>query len=159
MTRTMVTLVMAISLWGCSRKHDDPLVASARDSARHGELSVPRPILQVKSFAIGVDYYRSKLGFKLDWDHGTPADFGSVSRGDAVVFLCQGCSSSPGAWNMIFTRDVDKLYEELRRRHALIREPPTNKPWGMREMQVADPDGNVIRFGSGISEDPTDSRR
>jgi hypothetical protein len=27
---------------------------------------------------------------------------------------------------------------------------PTNMPCGMREVHVADPDGNVIRFGTGI---------
>jgi uncharacterized glyoxalase superfamily protein PhnB len=53
---------------------------------------------------------------------------------------------------MIFARDVDKLYDELRSRHALIRQPPTNMPWGIRELHVADPDGNVIRFGTGIEE-------
>jgi uncharacterized glyoxalase superfamily protein PhnB len=53
---------------------------------------------------------------------------------------------------MIFARDVDQLHAELRERHALIRQPPTNMPWGLREMQVADPDGNVIRFGTGIED-------
>jgi len=41
----------------------------------------------------------------------------------------------------------------LRQRRAIIRQPPTNMPWGMREMQVSDPDGNVIRFGTGLPEE------
>jgi uncharacterized glyoxalase superfamily protein PhnB len=51
---------------------------------------------------------------------------------------------------MIFARDVDRVYADLVDRHARIRMPPTNMPWGIREMHVADPDGNVIRFGTGI---------
>jgi len=53
---------------------------------------------------------------------------------------------------MLFTRDVDRLHEEFVRRNAIIKLPPTNMPWGMREMQVADPDGNVMRFASSIDE-------
>ena len=48
------------------------------------------------------------------------------------------------------TPDVDKLYGELVERGALVRAKPENKPWGMREMQVADLDGNVMRIGSPI---------
>ncbi len=48
------------------------------------------------------------------------------------------------------TPDVDALYAELVRRGARVRAKPENKPWGMREMQVADPDGNVLRIGSPI---------
>jgi hypothetical protein len=36
--------------------------------------------------------------------------------------------------------NVEKLHEELLA-------PPTHHPWAM-EMQVEDPDGNVLRFGS-----------
>jgi uncharacterized glyoxalase superfamily protein PhnB len=38
------------------------------------------------------------------------------------------------------------------RKGAIIKSPPGDKPWGMREMQVADPDGNVIRFGSALDD-------
>ena len=62
--------------------------------------------------------------------------------------MCQGCQGNPGAWIMTFARDVDALYKELLERKAIIRMPPTDMPWGLREMHVADPDGNVIRFGS-----------
>ena len=38
----------------------------------------------------------------------------------------------------------------LVRRGAKVQARPENKPWGVREMQVADPDGNVLRGGSPI---------
>jgi predicted enzyme related to lactoylglutathione lyase len=61
--------------------------------------------------------------------------------------MCQGCQGHPGAWVMIFTPDVDKLHAELSLRGARILLPPTDMPWHIREMHVADADGNVIRFG------------
>jgi len=155
----MRPLLIAVTClaFGCKSNHEternDSLVEEAKLSARHSELSAPRPILTVRSLKASQAYYRDALGFKLDWDHGDPPDFGSVSRSDSQLFLCQGCQGTPGSWMMIFTRDVDKLHEELVSRKARIKMPPTNMPWGLREMQVEDPDGNVIRFGSAIPED------
>jgi catechol 2,3-dioxygenase-like lactoylglutathione lyase family enzyme len=97
-------------------------------------------------------YYRDALGFRVDWDYGDPPDFGSVSRGDGVLFLSEGDHHGSGTWAMMFTRDVDRLHEEFRGHKARIQMPPTNMPWGLREMQVLDLDGNVLRFGSAIKD-------
>jgi hypothetical protein len=43
--------------------------------------------------------------------------------------------------------DAGALHEEYRRRGAKIRHAPTNYSWAY-EMQVEDPDGNVLRMGS-----------
>jgi predicted enzyme related to lactoylglutathione lyase len=43
--------------------------------------------------------------------------------------------------------DAEKLHEELKARGVAIRLPPTNFPWAL-EMQIEDPDGNVLRLGS-----------
>ena len=66
-----------------------------------------------------------------------------------MIFMCQGCQAPRGAWTMVFASNIDRLHEELVGRKAIIKMPPTDMPWGLREMHVADPDGNVIRFGSG----------
>ncbi len=53
---------------------------------------------------------------------------------------------------MVFSRDVDALYKEIRARGAIIEMAPTRMPWGLREMHVADPDGNTIRFATGVDD-------
>ena len=52
------------------------------------------------------------------------------SRGEAAIFMCQGCQGHPGAWIMVFARDVDRLHDELVRRKAIIKMPPTDM-WSM----------------------------
>jgi len=116
------------------------------------ELSCARPILNVHDLQASFRYYRDQLGFEVDWEDGEPADFGSVSRGDAIVFLCEGCQGTPGAWMMVFARDVDALHSEFVANDARIRMAPKDMPWGIREMHVTDLDGNVIRFGTGDEE-------
>ena len=149
---TVVIGGLVIGSIGCkpAGERNDPLVEAARACARHAELSCPRPIFNVRSLRASQRYYHDALGFQLDWDHGDPPDFGSVSRADAAIFMCQGCQGASGAWTMIFARDVDRLHEELVQRKAIIKMPPTDMPWGLREMHVADPDGNVLRFGGAI---------
>ncbi len=68
------------------------------------------------------------------------------------IFLCKQCQGHPGAWAMVFARDLEHLHEEFVKNDALVTMPPTDMPWGVREMHVADPDGNVIRFGGGLRD-------
>jgi uncharacterized glyoxalase superfamily protein PhnB len=56
----------------------------------------------------------------------------------------------------IFVHDVDDLYGDDQRRGAIIRQPPANFPWGVREMHVEDPDGHRLRIG-GDATGPADS--
>lgn len=149
--RGLVSVVLLGGLIGCSSEPES-LRETARSIQYESELSAPRPILDVQDLQASFRYYRDQLGFKVDWEEGDPPDFGSVSRGGAVVFLCEGCEGMPGSWMMIFARDVDTLHSELAEAGAKIRMPPKDMPWGIREMHVSDLDGNVIRFGTGVDE-------
>jgi catechol 2,3-dioxygenase-like lactoylglutathione lyase family enzyme len=103
------------------------------------------PILRVENMDASVAFYRDKLGFQnAPWGDG---DFTSVNRDRAGIYLCRGGQGRGGAWAWIGVGDVDKLHEEYLSRGVTIRLPPTNYPWAL-EMQVEDPDGNVLRFGS-----------
>ena len=104
------------------------------------------PILRVRDLRASLAYYVEKLGFQIDWEHSSP--FASLSRGHCSFFLCEGGQGHLGAWTWTGVDDVDVLCEDFRGRGAIIRHPPTNHDWGY-EMQVADPDGNVLRFGAG----------
>ncbi|MEM6333253.1 MAG: VOC family protein [Planctomycetota bacterium] len=54
----------------------------------------------------------------------------------------------------LWVEDVDALHEEYTRRGAIIRQAPHNFPWGLREMNVADPDGHRFRCGSASTGEP-----
>jgi catechol 2,3-dioxygenase-like lactoylglutathione lyase family enzyme len=103
------------------------------------------PILRVASLPASLDYYVKVLGFKVDWQD--PGIIASVSRGRCGIFLCEGDQGNPGTWLWIGVSDVEHLFEDYRIRGASVRHPPTNYPWAC-EMQIEDPDGHVLRFGS-----------
>jgi catechol 2,3-dioxygenase-like lactoylglutathione lyase family enzyme len=156
MRRAMLGVLglVALAMVGSKERKRSPLHELARvchdDDA---EMSCARPIFNVSDLRASQRYYRDVLGFKIDWEDGDPPDFTSVSRANAVLFMCQHCQGTPGAWSMVIVRDVDALHREITARRALIRMPPRDMPWHLREMHVSDLDGNVIRFGSGIEHD------
>lgn len=103
------------------------------------------PILRVEDMAASVRYYVDVLGFEnAPW--GTD-DFTFVGLGDEGIYLCRGSQGNPGAWVWIGVGDVRALHALYRERGAIVRREPKNEPWAL-EMQIEDPDGNVLRFGS-----------
>jgi catechol 2,3-dioxygenase-like lactoylglutathione lyase family enzyme len=103
------------------------------------------PILPVSDLARSLDYYVRVLGFAVDWQDAT--GMASVTRDGCALMLCQGDQGHAGTWVWVGVADVDALHESLKARGAVVRHPPSDYPWA-REMQVADPDGNVLRLGS-----------
>lgn len=113
------------------------------------------PIINVSDLKASIAYYTTVLGFTHDWSDPEegPATFASVSNGHVQVFLSQGGQGEGTSWNYFTVVDVDGLHEQYIERGAEIMEAPEDKRWGMREMVVRDPDGNVMRIGTGIGEE------
>ena len=112
------------------------------------------PILNVKNVAASLDYYCATLGFDqvFCWPRGqTPPTFAQVSRGDFCVSLAQEAQGGPGMWmylDLASVEDLAALYQEYLEKVVKITEPPTDKPWGMREMLIEDVDGHTLRIGA-----------
>jgi catechol 2,3-dioxygenase-like lactoylglutathione lyase family enzyme len=103
------------------------------------------PILRVEDLEASLRFYVDILGFRnASW--GT-ADFTQVSRETGSIFLSRGGQGRGGAWVWVGVDDVEKLHTQLKARGVKILLPPTNYLWAL-EMQVEDPDGNVLRLGS-----------
>ena len=108
------------------------------------------PILRVADLTASIDYYTNILGFGLQWQE--PGVFASIIRDEVKLFLAQGDQGNPGSWIWIGVDDAEQLFNDYRAKGAKIRHPPTNYTWAY-EMQVEDPDGNVLRIGSEPKED------
>jgi uncharacterized glyoxalase superfamily protein PhnB len=113
------------------------------------------PILNVKSVPESIGYYVDVLGFERPWWWGEPATFGGVhTAGGYEIQFCQGGQGQPGTWLSVWVDDVDALFERYAAADVDIRQEPTTFPWGVREMNVADPDGHRIRFSQSDSGPP-----
>jgi catechol 2,3-dioxygenase-like lactoylglutathione lyase family enzyme len=114
------------------------------------------PILNVRDVAASLKFYVDVLGFDRSWHWGHPPTFGGVHAGEAEIQFCLDGQGGPGTWLAIWVDDVDAWYERLRAKQVDIRQPPTNFPWGVRELNVADLDGHRIRFST-ATHAPADS--
>lgn len=105
--------------------------------------------------------YETVLGFQLE---RRDADYASLRRGDAVLGLepigklppqgpppgfTQARLASDRGAGVEIVLEVDDLDAELARvqrsGHPLA-EPPQERPWGLRDFRVADPDGYYLRI-------------
>jgi predicted enzyme related to lactoylglutathione lyase len=121
---------------------------SVAESFREGEVVMEvlssRVLLHPTDFERSFRFYAQSLGLHVyrEWSSGS-------TRG--VVFFLGGgflelsgssrteASESVGMWLQV--RDVDAVGDELEDAGVEIIELPTDKPWGLREMQIRDPDG------------------
>jgi uncharacterized glyoxalase superfamily protein PhnB len=74
-----------------------------------------------------------------------------VCRGAVTIHL-QAASQTkcpPGAASLsVFVGCADEIHRDLAARGARILKPPASYPYGMRDFDVLDPDGNRLVFGS-----------
>ena len=108
------------------------------------------PVLVVRDVLKSVEHYRDVLGFRTEFTYGNPVFYAGVER-DRVVIHLQAASQttrSPGHGAInIFVTDVDGLYRELKSRGARTLNEPKDYPYGMRDFNVEDLDGNDLCFG------------
>ncbi len=118
------------------------------------------PILNVSDVRQSFAWFE-KLGWKKLWDWGDAPTFGSVGSGEFAIFLCQNGqggrgkseltttnwndSAEKGVWMSIWVEDVDAIHRHCLEQDLEVTFPPTNEPWGVREMHVRHPDGHVFR--------------
>lgn len=104
-----------------------------------------QPILRVENMEASLRFYVGVLGFaNARWGND---NFTSVNRDGAGIYLSRGAQGRGGAWVWLGVEDVEVIYKDLKARGVTIRMPPTNYSWAL-EMQIEDPDGNVLRLGS-----------
>jgi predicted enzyme related to lactoylglutathione lyase len=111
------------------------------------EVLSSRVLVRPTDFERSFRFYAESLGLHVyrEWSSG--------STKGVVFFLGGGFLELSGSWrtgaseNMglwLQVRDVDAIRHVLEEAGVDIIEPPTEKPWGLREMQIRDPDGLSI---------------
>lgn len=120
------------------------------------ELKAALPVVFVSNVEAMADYFRDKLGFQVDFLHGQPAFYGSVSRGGARLHL--RFVHAPVITAEVRGREKDLLsaYLEVEHIKSLFAEYQAagvefaqslkKEPWGASSFIVLDLDGNWIYF-------------
>jgi predicted enzyme related to lactoylglutathione lyase len=108
------------------------------------EVLSSRVLLHPNDFERSLRFYSESLGLHIY------REWGSGSNRGVVFFLGGGflelsgsshttANENVGLWLQV--RDVDAVGDALKETREDVIELPTDKPWGLREMQIRDPDG------------------
>ncbi|WP_421956601.1 bleomycin resistance protein [Polaromonas sp.] len=103
------------------------------------------PILASLDLAESIAFYTGKLGFVL---MAQMEGYAILGRDGCEIhfYACDNALIAENTACYVRTPDTDALYEEFRGRGTTVG-PPEVRPWGMRELYVLDPHGNLLKFG------------
>ena len=118
------------------------------------------PHFLVDDVVHAAEYYRDKIGFDIGPYFGDPAEFVIVER-DGIRIQLSRVERARGGPNRkwkdvaldayLWVHDVEALYEELRRKEAMIVTPPVVRFYGIKEIEIRDLDGYILCFGEPLS--------
>lgn len=114
------------------------------------------PILNVSDLERSFDWFAMfdwKKGFEWKDDPTGPPTFGAVCSGECEIFLCLDAQGGRGVkdydglgvWMSLWVESVDAIHSECVAANLDVAMPPTDEPWGVREMHVRHPDGHMFR--------------
>jgi catechol 2,3-dioxygenase-like lactoylglutathione lyase family enzyme len=113
------------------------------------------PILFVRDVTASAAFYEGKLGFHIDFLHGEPPFYGSVSRDRACLHLrfvhqtnfAELAAREPALiLATIQVADVKALFREYEARSVDFAQRLVAQSWGGLDFHVRDPDANVVSF-------------
>jgi catechol 2,3-dioxygenase-like lactoylglutathione lyase family enzyme len=113
------------------------------------------PILLVRDVTVSATFFEQKLGFEIDFLHGLPPFYGSVSRDSVCLhlrfvhepFFAEAAALEESVICASFeVSNVQGLFKEFKARGVEFPQSLTKQAWGGTDFQVRDPDGNVVSF-------------
>lgn len=128
-----------------------PLGDLAEAAARLWRAERASPVLPVSDIDRAVDHYRT-LGFNVRVYEGAAA-YAFAARNDIELHLARVRDLDPATNTsayFLYVDDADALYASWRLAEIEGRlVAPVDTEYGLREGAHVDPDGNLVRFGSG----------
>jgi len=125
--------------------------------AKHHQIHGAQPVLPVPDVAAAADWFVRVLGFEVDFLLGEPlAQHGRVMAGDGTwgepVYIHLSRHEGPiqpcGATRLHVGHDIDALHTHALAQGATVLQPPTDQPWGLREIVLQTPGGHRLVLGA-----------
>lgn len=127
----------------------------SRATQSGSKLAKAIPVVFVSDVRAAAEFYRDKLGFAVDFLHGRPAFYGSVSRDEASIhlrfvhqpaFVASVREQEQLLSAFVAVTNVKKLFLEYELRNVPFVYRLRKEPWGQSSFVIRDPDGNWLCF-------------
>ena len=110
------------------------------------------PTIPVTDIHRALAFYRDALGFVVAITNGDPVSFAVVKQGGAQLHLMVQPDKAGSSHAHILVDDLDAVYQRLLRAGATVRQAPTVQEWGLRDIVIADPDGNTFEIAEPVGQ-------
>ena len=110
------------------------------------------PSIPVADMQRALQFYRDVLGFSMTFTNGNPISFAIIKQGDAQLHLGVAPGKAGSFHAHIMVDHLEAVYQRLVQASATIRQAPKIQSWGLRDIVIADPDGNTFELAEPIAE-------
>jgi catechol 2,3-dioxygenase-like lactoylglutathione lyase family enzyme len=106
------------------------------------------PVLASLDLSESVEFYTKRLGFTKISQYD---DYAIVARDGAEIhfWMCRDRTIAENTSCYIRVVDTERLFKEFVENGAPAKQPVVC-PWGMKELYVVDPHGNLLKFGERV---------
>ncbi len=155
LAQEIVAVEAGFKHWAALKARTGDVKQASRVDTREPTLLGAVPILFVRDVAAAAAFYEVKLGFRIDFLHGKPPFYGSVSRDRSCLHLrfvhqtnFAELATREGSLILatIEVANVKALFQEYEGRSVDFAQRLVRQAWGGLDFHVRDPDGNVISF-------------
>ena len=114
------------------------------------------PTLHVADMRRTLAFFEKSLGFrctfKVDDDLHPEIPYAIVERDQVAIHLQLRDTAAGTSSCYITVDDADSVWAEVQKAGVRVTRPIENSGYGMRDFNIADPDGNNLGFGQTIEE-------
>jgi uncharacterized glyoxalase superfamily protein PhnB len=111
------------------------------------------PVIGTTDVTGTVRYFEQTLGFKQQWSWGEPPVYAGVKAGGAMVYIGHDPELAGAIQEKHLTPDIflwvteiDNIYLQHRANGAEIAEELAERPWGVRQYTVREPNGYLLKI-------------
>lgn len=144
--------------WTALKQGANAVTATVSKPTTSPILTATEAMLYVADIDVSCNFFRTKLGFTVEFMYGEPPFYGLVKRDRAR--LCLRCVQQPVFAGDIRSREellsaaitvdtaaqIKQLFLEFQAAGVPFHQTLKKQPWGARNFIVLDPDGNLVLF-------------
>ena len=111
------------------------------------------PVISASDVAATVAYFEQTHGFKQPWSWGEPPVYAGIKAGGAILYVTHDPELATAIRErglapdiFLWVRDIDTIYDQHRSQGAEITEELKERPWGVRQYVVREPNGYRLKI-------------
>ena len=117
------------------------------------------PVIATADVAATIQYFEQTLGFKQQWVWGDPPVYAGIRAGGALLYVTHDPNLASAIQDrrlapdiFLWVSDIESVYAQHRATNAQITEALSERPWGVRQYVIREPNGYLLKVAESVEE-------